>query len=74
MIQERPSNWCGASLASLSMAGHFLYKIKDVLADLSYLNWVQRTEEEMEREISNQGVCVGHSQAYAARFLSRWVS
>lgn len=56
------------------MAGHFLYKIKDVLADLSYLNWVQRTEEEMEREISNQGVCVGHSQAYAARFLSRWVS
>lgn len=37
------------------MAGHFLYKIKDVLEDLNYLNWVQRTEEKMEKEISNQG-------------------
>lgn len=58
------------------MAGHFLYKIKDVLEDLNYLNWVQRTEEKMEKEISNQGggfVLVTHRHM-AARFLSRWVS
>lgn len=53
------------------MAGHFLYKIKDVLEDLNYLNWVQRTEEKMEKEISNQGggVCVGHSQAYGCKIF-----
>lgn len=40
------------------MTPHFLYKIRDVLEDLNYLNWVQRkprTEEEMEKETGSQG-------------------